>query len=118
MIIKILASLFALYALSRVYIRYRKRTASIAEVAVWALIWFGIIVIVMAPNKTNSIAHLVGMGRGFDALVFVSMLAVFYALFKVTAKLKQIEQEMTQLVSEIALSIGPANNPVKKDNAR
>jgi len=44
------------------------------------------------------------MGRGFDALVFVSMLGVFYALYKVTAKLKQVETELTQLVSELALA--------------
>lgn len=109
MIIKLAATVFAFYAWSRVFSRYRKHTASKKELLFWSLIWIGIITVVFIPNKTNAIAHLIGMGRGFDALVFLSMIAVFFALYKMTAKLKQVERELTQLVRELALAAGRAD---------
>lgn len=111
MIVKIIATLFAIYAWSKVFGRYRKHSASIQELLLWTFVWVGIVAVVFVPNKTNLLAHLIGMGRGFDALVFVCMLGVFYALYKVTAKLKQVETELTQLVSELALAGAKTQSP-------
>lgn len=41
----------------------------------------GMVVAVLFPNTTNNLAHLVGVGRGADLLLYVTVIAfIFYAL--------------------------------------
>jgi hypothetical protein len=45
------------------------------------LLVVAMIVAVLFPDTTNSVAHLVGIGRGADLLLYVTVLAfIFYAL--------------------------------------
>jgi hypothetical protein len=45
------------------------------------LLAVGMVVAVLFPNTTNDVAHLVGVGRGADLLLYVTVIAfIFYAL--------------------------------------
>jgi hypothetical protein len=43
-----------------------------------------------------------GVGRGIDVLVYLSIILLFYSNFKQTERIEKLEKEITKLVREIA----------------
>jgi hypothetical protein len=43
------------------------------------------------------------MGRGFDALAFIAIIALFYAVYRLYSKTNDLEREITELVRQISL---------------
>ncbi|USN53963.1 MAG: DUF2304 domain-containing protein [Candidatus Nomurabacteria bacterium] len=69
----------------------------------WLLIWLGISVIVLLPRLTEYLAKFLGVGRGVDAILYISVIGLVYALFRVMMKIEHLEQEITTIVRELAL---------------
>jgi len=111
MIIQLLITLFVLFAISRVWLRYNDGSLSLVSSFFWSIIWMGLGVVVWVPNITTSFADLIGVGRGADALVYISVVILFYGLFRVYVKLEFIEHEITSLVRNNALKEGKNQTP-------
>ncbi len=104
MIIKILISLFAFFAVSRAYLRFRDGSVKLAALLIWSVIWAGIVFFAWWPKFSDIIAESVGVGRGVDVLVYISIIALFYGVFRIYVKLEFIEREITSLVRRLALN--------------
>lgn len=104
MFIKIIVSAFVLFAISRVWLRYRDGAIGILATGVWSLLWVGVGTFVWWPSVSDFFAHTVGIGRGVDALVYFSIVALFYGVFRLYVKLEFIEHEITNLVRQLALT--------------
>lgn len=111
--IEILLTLFVLFAWSRVILRWRDHQINQKELAFWSILWLVILVMVYVPGKTTYLAHLLGMGRGFDAMVFIAIIALFYTLYRLYIKANETEQEITEIVRQMALRLD-----VKKGRTR
>ncbi len=103
MLIKLLVTLFVLFAVSRVFLRFRDGSMGLVGMIGWSLLWIGIEVFVWLPKVSDAFAHLIGVGRGVDALVYVSIVGLFYGMFRLYVKMESIEHEITNLVRNIAL---------------
>lgn len=103
MIIKVIATLFVVFALSRAVLRYRDGSIGIIGTVLWSLLWAGVLTIFWWPDLSGFLARLVGVGRGADALIYISILVIFYGLFRLYIKLEFIEHEITSLVRNLAL---------------
>jgi len=103
--INVIFTLFALFAWSRAIMRFRDKVINFKELAFWSFVWVAAIVIVYIPGKATALAKLLGMGRGFDAMVFIAVVALFYAVYRLYMRANEAEQEMTRLVRQIALKI-------------
>jgi hypothetical protein len=70
-----------------------------------ALIIFAIILIIISinPDLTTSFAKLLGFGRGLDLILILSIGFTFYFLFKLYRKIETLNQEISDLVTEIAI---------------
>src|SRR3989344_2221414 len=95
-VINIIIILFAIFALSRAILRFRERRISKLEIALWSLIWIAIIVVAIIPETSSEISKIVGVGRGVDFLVYLSIILVFYLIFRLYIKLDQAEQNITK----------------------
>ena len=103
--IEAILTLFALFAWSRAFLRFRSKVINQKEFIFWSILWLAVIIIVFIPGKTTALAHLLGMGRGFDAMVFLAVIALFYAVYRLYIKANEIEREITELVRQIALNL-------------
>lgn len=112
MFVKILVTIFVLFALSRVWLRYRDGVIGILGVSLWSLLWLGVGTFVWWPNVSDTIAHSVGIGRGVDAAVYISIVALFYGMFRLYVKLEFVEHELTSLVRQLSLQ----NNETHKSD--
>jgi hypothetical protein len=101
--IEAILTVFALFAWSRVYLKFRANLMNQKELAFWSILWFSVIIIVFVPGKTTVLANFLGMGRGFDALAFIAIIALFYAVYRLYSKTNDLEREITELVRQISL---------------
>lgn len=114
MFLNILVSLFVLFAVSRVWLRYRDGAIGVLGTIVWTTLWLGVIGFVWWPKITDMLAQKIGIGRGADALVYFSVVALFYGIFRLYVKMEFMEREITSLVREIALK-SPSRSPAERD---
>jgi len=62
------------------------------------------VIVVYLPQTTDAAARFLGVGRGVDAVLYVSILLLFYALFQQSRKTDRLEHSLTELVRSLALS--------------
>ena len=102
-LVKILFTIFAIFAWSRAIIRFNSKDLNFKELIFWSLIWIVMIVLVFIPGKTNFLAKMIGMDRGNDAMFFLAIVALFYTSYRLYVKSNEHEKEMTRLVRNLAL---------------
>lgn len=70
---------------------------------VFILFWLSVLLAIIFPEETNKIAKFFNITRGADFFIYISIIVIFYTLFRVYEKLEQIEKNITKIVREIAL---------------
>ena len=103
MIIKIFIILFILFVLSRIILRFKQGDITSRELVIWLVFWCLVAVVVITPKQTDVIAQFLGVGRGADLLFYLSILVLFFIVFKIIVKLEKIDRDITKVVCEIAL---------------
>ncbi len=104
LLIQILIVLFAVYAFGRVWLRYRSRAISSGEFVLWGLFWILVGGLVLMPGVTQQFAHLLGVGRGADAVFYLGLVTLSYAFFRLYLKTRDLEHQITELVRQLALA--------------
>ena len=102
-LIQILLVLFALFAMGRVVIKARQRRIPTAWAVLLSLIWVALVVVSLLPQTTDLLAAQVGIGRGADLLVYLSIIGLFYLLFRLVVHQETLQQDITKVVRAIAL---------------
>ena len=103
MLIQILVTGLAAFAIGRTFARFRRSEAGRAEFFLWVLFWIAAIVFVWNPSVTNTLASLLGVGRGADAIFYVSLILLFSVVFKLYGRIETLEHKLSELVKAIAL---------------
>lgn len=102
-LIQILLVVFFLFALLKVIGRFKTGDLSFVSMAGWGLFWVLAIVVVLLPNSTAKLAEFVGIGRGADLVVYVSLAVIFFIIFKLMVKIESLNREITKLTRKISL---------------
>ncbi len=103
MTIQILLGIFVLLVLARVVWRYIRHDIRGRELVWWGLFWLAVLAAVAAPQTTDVMAQWVGVARGADLLVYVSVLVLFYIVFRLLIHIERIERDITILSRAVAL---------------
>ena len=104
MFIQFVLSFFLLFAISRVLLQLRKGNLTVLSFLFWAVVFFAAFIGILNPILTSRIAHLFGIGRGADVIIYLSIALLFYLVFRISITLEDIRHEITELVRKIALS--------------
>lgn len=96
LIIGIAGILFGIY-------QFKKDSFSNMVVSLWLLIWLAIIIITLFPDLTTVVANIFGIGRGLDSVYIISILFLFYIIFKLYNMVEKEKKRINELVSELAL---------------
>ena len=96
-------------------------------VTVFGLLVAGAVAVV-APNVTDDVAKLVGVGRGADLVTYISIVAILFVLVHYYTKFVELQRNLTQLAREMAIlradlenatrAAGAAAPPRTADSAR
>ncbi|NJL44257.1 MAG: DUF2304 family protein [Nitrosarchaeum sp.] len=99
--------IFSLFALSRAYLRVKDRRISWGEFGFWGVVWVLLILVAIFPWTIASLAALIGIGRGVDLVIYVSIPLVFYLVFRLYVKIDAMERNLTELARAHALREKP-----------
>jgi len=102
-IIQIFGILFALFALSRVILQIKNRNMTIDEGIFWIFIWILVVVVLIFPQTLGYLANVLGVGRGVDAIIYLSIVVLFYLIYRMYARMEHLEREITKVVREVAI---------------
>ena len=103
MVIQIIATIIILSIFSQLIKKILKDKASLTKIIFWVLFWGISLVIIWLPKETiDNIGSIFGVGRGIDVLVYLSIIFLFYYIFRQSEKINKLEKEITRLVRTIA----------------
>ncbi|HNW09681.1 MAG TPA: DUF2304 domain-containing protein [bacterium] len=103
MLIQLILVAVILMFIGRLVGQFRNQKISGWEFIGWNIIWLGAIIIILFPDITSFLAIKVGVTRGVDLVIYVSIILVFYLLFKMLMRIENIEKDITKLCRQIAL---------------
>lgn len=102
-VIQILLTLFAAFGFGAAVSRFRRGGITLKQLALWTLLWGAVVAVVLRPETASEVARRLGVGRGADVVVYLSIAALFYLQFRLFARLEDQERQITKLARELAL---------------
>ena len=96
LIISVIGIAFGIY-------QYKNDSFSNLVVSLWSFVWLMIIIFALFPHLTTTLAHIFGIGRGLDSIYIISILFLFYIVFKLYNKMEKQKKRINELVSQLAL---------------
>ncbi len=110
-IIQFLIIVFALFAITRTVRQFKKGVVTRRWLLFWILFWIVAGVVAALPQSADALARVVGVGRGADVVIYLSLVVIFYLIFRLYVKIEQVESEITRLVRK--LSVDELDDPKK-----
>jgi len=95
--------------------RFREGKLSLGMLVLWSGVWIIVVLISIYPEATSSLAIISGIGRGLDVILIISIIGCYYLLFRMYNMIENIEEEIDQLVREIALERGKSGESSSQD---
>lgn len=100
---QILFIIFAIFAINSIWSRKKDQLLTTRGTWFWTLFWVVAIIAVAWPESTAMIANLFGIGRGTDVVLYISVVTLFFLLFRLHIKLETINRNITEWVRKEAL---------------
>jgi small membrane protein len=72
-------------------------------VVFWLLVWNSGAVAMVWPRSVVLLARALGIGRGADLLLYVSVLVMLAGFFYVYTRFRRLDRQLTQLVRRLAI---------------
>jgi len=93
---------------------FRQRKIGALAFLLWLFMWIGFAVVVLFPRTSVVLAHLLGISRGTDLALYLSVILILFLLFRVYMRFEKVDQQITQIVRAVALreaGLEPRENP-------
>lgn len=101
--IQVIAVVFALFAMSRVYSRLKDSNLTAREFMFWTVLWLLVVIVAFLPDATTDLALLLGIEKGLSLIVSLGFIVLFYLVFRLYVKIENQNQELTRIVRELAI---------------
>jgi len=103
MAIQILLSLVFAFAVYTTWKRVRQNAVRSVEAVLWTLLWLAAAFVVWRPDTSTAMAHLFGIGRGADFIIYISIVLLFILVFQLYVAHDRTERNLTEIVRHEAL---------------
>lgn len=110
---QLLITIFVFFAISRVVLRFNEGKISFIALIGWLALWLWVELVVWIPGITTDAAKILGIGRGADLIIYSSIVALFYLIFRLYVKLEDTERQITKIVRMVALKKQPKRSGKK-----
>ncbi|TAL19596.1 DUF2304 domain-containing protein [Patescibacteria group bacterium] len=117
LLIQLLIVLFVSFAAVGVVRRFLRGELRRAAAAGWLALWAAVAAAVLAPKTTELLARLLGVGRGVDVVLYLSVVGLFYLQFRTMLRLEKMDRAITAAVRAAALGDLAREQPEIKPSA-
>jgi len=102
--IQILIILLSIFTIGKLIFDFKKSKISAPIFLFWLSLWILVLLFVSLPQFVHFLEDiLLGSGRGVDAIVYFSIILIFFVLFKIINRLEKTRREITEIVRSNAL---------------
>ena len=77
---------------------------TILKLATRLIVWGGMVTIVLFPDFSNILADIIGIQGNVNAVILTGFILVFLMIFKLLSAIERLEQQITVLTRNDALS--------------
>lgn len=102
--LKIIITLFILSTLLKLFKTKKSGKISTSNFILWSILWVSVGIVFYRPELSTQLALTLGIGRGADLLIYASIIAIFYLIFKILARLEKINTDITKITRSIAIN--------------
>lgn len=103
MIIQYIATAIILIAIVQLILKVIKDKTFLFKLIISGIFWsIALGLIWLPPGTLDYWGNLLGVGRGVDVLVYLSIILLFYNNFRLKNSIEKLEKENTILIREIA----------------
>lgn len=113
-LLRIIALIFIAFASSRAYLRFKEKALNIYNLIFWIIIWISALILIYDPKIADKFATLLGLQGGTDTALFLSVMLLFYLVFRVYVKIDSIDQNLTRLNSNASILLHKASKAEDK----
>ncbi|MFT4261005.1 MAG: DUF2304 domain-containing protein [Candidatus Woesearchaeota archaeon] len=99
--IQIILGLVAIFMIIKISYNYARKDIQFGEFFLWLIAWIGLLIVSAMPQISTFLAGYVGLSRGIDLIVIVSIIVLFYVIYGLYKKIDRQEKDMTKLVREL-----------------
>ncbi len=104
MLQQIIALIIIAFFLARLYWQKQKNYIGLNEFLFWLIFWILAALLVIGLKFIDRLVADLGFsGSGIEVLLYLSVAALFYFIFRLRLKLEKIEKDLTLIVKDIAL---------------
>lgn len=72
------------------------------KIFIWVTFWSVVLILIWFPGFLGNLGEIFGVGRGVDVLIYISLIFLFYLVFKQNFKIDKLNKEITKLIRTIA----------------
>ena len=101
--LQFLVTVFIVFNLTKLFVQKQKNKISWLALLFWSFLWLLVLIVFWQPDITSYVANVLGIGRGADLVIYLSVILIFYLLFRVFVRLNRIESDISKLVREDAI---------------
>lgn len=99
-----IALIIIAFFIARLYWQKQKNYVSANEFLFWLIFWILAAALIVSLKFIDRLVAGLGFsGTGIEVLLYLSVAALFYFLFRLRLKLEKIEKDITKIVKHIAL---------------
>ena len=100
---QLLVVLFAAVTILNIFQLKQKGILGTRGALFWILFWLSVAVAVAWPSTVQMIARSFGIGRGSDFVLYISVITLFFLVFRLHIKIENMNRDVTRVVREKAL---------------
>ena len=90
-------ALLSLFAIVSVMRKSREHLLGPVGALFWIIFWVAIASVVSVPNVTQQIADVLGIGRGVDLVMYLSIAILFFLVFKLYIQIESMRRSLTEI---------------------
>ncbi|MFH2109305.1 MAG: DUF2304 family protein [Patescibacteria group bacterium] len=102
MLFQILFLVIVAFSTSRALLRFREKALNLGGVIFWVLVWGVGSVVVFYPGLSSTLANLFGIGRGSDLILYLSVILLFYLIYRIYVKLAGLSRKLDLLIRKLS----------------
>jgi len=99
---QLILSTIVIFILTRTFISYWRKQISSFFLIIWFLFWCAVLFVIYYPGFLSGIASKLGIGRGVDLAIYLSIILLFYLIYKFFIRIQLLDRQITLLVRKLA----------------
>lgn len=101
---QLVALIIILFFIVRLLVQKKRNQIGSNEFIFWLIFWIVSMVVISALKLIDSLVADLGFsGSGIEVILYISVVVLFYLIFRLRIKLEKLERDITRIVREIAI---------------